>query len=211
MTARLWARYRRLPVALQVALPAVLAVMALSPSVEQAVEQAVERKELTKVPEKAKEITKVVENKEITKVPATTTTIAVTTTTGTESVIEPNELSKSLTKVVGSKVEVISANEGLEVVLSWRLRESTNPGLIARHDTSKLLRYFADKYEGNYVGVRIEGTYPFSDKYGNSSDEQVFLGTYNRDTIERINYDKVDVRKLWQITDGSVFIHPAFQ
>ena len=106
------------------------------------------------------------------------------------------------------------AKEGEYTVLTWRINESLTEGLTkdsAHHDGVEILRAIKGVPEHDrYKGVALKGTYPLVDKYGNSKEQIVIRANYDRSTLEKINFDGIDFKTIFDIADsGST--HPAFQ
>ena len=62
----------------------------------------------------------------------------------------------------------------------------------------------------DYALINISGTFPLVDKFGNTSTDMVLNLTYNRATIDKINWDNFLYSNILDIAD-SIFIHPALQ
>jgi uncharacterized protein DUF2510 len=79
----------------------------------------------------------------------------------------------------------------------------------ARHDTIDILRYARATYP-DASAVNIQGTFPMTDPYGNTSTQVAIDLTYSRETLNKINFDGVSKNSIWEIRDsGSVL--PAFE
>lgn len=155
----------------------------------------------------------------------TTTEAASGTTAAPVATTRPQDPTKavqdSLLKAIGKsnrkgvdRLVVQSANPGLDVVVTWAINENLSDGITkdgSRLETMKMLKWFKENYKGDYQGVRLEGTYSLQDRFGNATEDRVFLGTYSKATVRRINYDSVSFKTLWELTDTTPFIHPAFR
>jgi hypothetical protein len=107
-----------------------------------------------------------------------------------------------------------SANEGEYIVLTWRINENLTEGLTksgARLDGMNMLKAIrAVPEHDRYKGVSLKGTYALVDQFGNSSEDTVIRAGYDRSTLEKINFDGIDYKTIFDIADrGS--IHPTFQ
>jgi hypothetical protein len=79
----------------------------------------------------------------------------------------------------------------------------------ARLDTIDILRYAKATYP-DASAVNVQGTFPMTDPYGNTSTHVAIDLTYSRATLNKINFDGVSKNSIWEIRDsGSVL--PAFQ
>jgi hypothetical protein len=79
----------------------------------------------------------------------------------------------------------------------------------ARLDTIDILRYARATYP-EASAVNVQGTFPMTDPYGNTSTQVAIDLTYSRATLNKINFDGVTKNSIWEIRDsGSVL--PAFQ
>ena len=59
-----------------------------------------------------------------------------------------------------------------------------------------------------YQTVSVQATFPLRDAYGNIEDGVVFSGSYNAETIDRINFE--ELVQVFSITDEPAYIHPDF-
>lgn len=79
----------------------------------------------------------------------------------------------------------------------------------ARRDTIDILRYARATYP-DASAVNVQGTFPMTDPYGNTSTQVAIDLTYSRATLNKINFDGVSKISIWEIRDsGSVL--PAFE
>lgn len=76
----------------------------------------------------------------------------------------------------------------------------------AQSDTVEILAYIDRKYP-QAGRVVIEGTFTTTDKYGNSSPNTVLDLTYERATLDKINFGGVDPEKIWELRDAG-FVLP---
>ncbi|OBJ04538.1 DUF2510 domain-containing protein [Mycobacterium sp. 1465703.0] len=79
----------------------------------------------------------------------------------------------------------------------------------ARLDTIDILKYARATYP-DASAVTVQGTFPMTDPYGNTSTQVAIDLTYSRATLDKINFDGITKGSIWEIRDsGSVL--PAFQ
>jgi hypothetical protein len=112
------------------------------------------------------------------------------------------------------KLLAFSANEGETIMIRWKIDENLTEGLTkdgARLDGYSMLKAIkAVPEHDRYQRVFLTGRYPLVDQYGNSSVETVIRAGYDRRTLERINFEGVRFKDIFDLADrGS--IHPAFQ
>jgi hypothetical protein len=156
--------------------------------------------------------------------PATTaepeTTAKPTTTAKPKPIPSKTILRNAVVEALGEsnrnvkRLPQFGATEGEYIALTWRINENLTEGLTksgARLDGVNILKAIRGVPEHDrYKGVVLKGTYPLVDQLGNSSEETVIRATYERRTLERINFDGIDYKKIFDIADsGST--HPAFQ
>ncbi|MGV0554868.1 DUF2510 domain-containing protein, partial [Mycobacterium kansasii] len=79
----------------------------------------------------------------------------------------------------------------------------------ARLDTIDILRYARATYP-DASAVNVEGTFPMTDPYGNTSTQVAIDLTYSRETLNKINFDGVTKNSIWEIRDSGSIL-PAFQ
>lgn len=102
---------------------------------------------------------------------------------------------------------------GVDVATArYKISENLTGGLTkdgARIDTVDILKYIKAAYP-DLTEVHVFGTADMVDKYGNTSDDQVVTLTYSRATMDKINFNNVSFKNIWDIADDS-WVHPAFQ
>lgn len=79
----------------------------------------------------------------------------------------------------------------------------------ARSDTIDILKYAKATYP-DASAVNVQGTFPMTDPYGNTSTQVAIDLTYSRDTLNKINFDGVTRKSIWEIRDSGTVL-PAFQ
>lgn len=79
----------------------------------------------------------------------------------------------------------------------------------ARSDTIDILRYARATYP-DASAVNVQGTFPMTDPYGNTSTRVAIDLTYSRATLNKINFDGITKKSIWEIRDSGTIL-PAFQ
>jgi hypothetical protein len=79
----------------------------------------------------------------------------------------------------------------------------------ARLDTIDILKYARATYP-DASAVNVQGTFPMTDPYGNTSTHVAIDLTYSRATLNKINFDGVTKNSIWEIRDSGSIL-PAFQ
>jgi len=79
----------------------------------------------------------------------------------------------------------------------------------ARLDTIDILKYARATYP-NASAVNVQGTFPMTDPYGNTSTRVAVDLTYSRATLDKINFDGITKTSIWEIRDSGTIL-PAFQ
>ncbi|MGZ4585657.1 MAG: DUF2510 domain-containing protein [Mycobacterium sp.] len=79
----------------------------------------------------------------------------------------------------------------------------------ARLDTIDILRFARATYP-DASAVNVQGTFPMTDPYGNTSTQVAIDLTYSRATLNKINFDGVSKNSIWEIRDSGTVL-PAFQ
>ncbi|WP_406815754.1 DUF2510 domain-containing protein [Mycobacterium sp. M23085] len=79
----------------------------------------------------------------------------------------------------------------------------------ARLDTIDILKYAHATYP-DASAVNVQGTFPMTDPYGNTSTQVAIDLTYSRATLNKINFDGINKASIWEIRDSGTVL-PAFQ
>lgn len=79
----------------------------------------------------------------------------------------------------------------------------------ARSDTIDILKYANATYP-DASAVNVQGTFPMTDPYGNTSTQVAIDLLYSRETLNKINFDGVTTKTIWEIRDSGTLL-PAFQ
>jgi hypothetical protein len=102
------------------------------------------------------------------------------------------------------------------VIVEWAINENLTEGLTkdtARLEAAEILRAARDaerKVHKQYNGIFLQGSYPLVDQFGNAKEETVVRADYSQATLNRINFDGINFKDIFDIAD-SAEIHPAFQ
>lgn len=94
----------------------------------------------------------------------------------------------------------------------FAIRDNYTEQLIrdgARLDTIDILKYARATYP-NASAVNVQGTFPMTDPYGNTSTQVAIDLTYTRATLDKINFDGISKASIWEIRDSGNVL-PAFQ
>jgi transposase len=150
------------------------------------------------------------------------TTARSTPTTKAKPVPVEQQVKDAVLKALGEsnrnveRLPEFSAPRGEYIVLKWAINENLTEGLTkdsARLDATKILKAIKEveaQIGNHYTGAFLKGTYLLVDKYGNESEEVVVRAGYDKATINRINFENVYFKDIFELADrGSV--HPAFQ
>jgi hypothetical protein len=106
----------------------------------------------------------------------------------------------------------VSMRPGEEVYVQWPIHDNFTEGMIktgAQSDMSKILRRVQESGVP-FQAVRVEGTFPMSDVYGNSSRKVVVSALYSRQTLERIQWANFLATNIYKVADG-IDLHPSFR
>jgi hypothetical protein len=145
-----------------------------------------------------------------TKAPATTTTAAP---------VDPMaQLKTKLEKDLGknnrnrpriAKYEMLPDKE---LAITWAVDENMSIGLTkdtSRTEGLKIVK--ALKASGvDYNSVTVHGTYSLVDDFGNSEERNVINASYSKATLDRINTEGVDKKKIFDLADEQTIL-VAFQ
>jgi hypothetical protein len=116
------------------------------------------------------------------------------------------------TKPDGVTFAISPGPNGDVVDARFAIRDNYTEAMIkdgARLSTIDILRYARATYP-DASAVNVQGTFPMTDPYGNTSTQVAIDLTYSRATLNKINFDGVTKNSIWEIRDsGSVL--PAFE
>ena len=91
------------------------------------------------------------------------------------------------------------------VTVTFAIRDNFTKNMIAsgaKQDTLDALRLVVEEYP-DYSTIFIYGTFPIVDQYGNEDPEgEILFLTYQRATVDLINFDGIDPDNIWDIRDG---------
>jgi hypothetical protein len=150
-----------------------------------------------------------------TDTPAPTNTLAPTETP--QPTLSPSEnLHQSIVETLGKSnrdVERLSEFEVTdEVFIQWAINDNFTENMIksgTQIDITNMLKTIASSGV-TYGSVRLYGTFPLVDKYGNVTETTVVKVVYRLDTIQKINWDNFLFKNVYDIADSKV-LHPTFQ
>lgn len=98
------------------------------------------------------------------------------------------------------------------IIINFSVDDNITQNLIkfgAKDDIEKILK--AVQSSGcDYDEIRMIGTFPMSDKFGNSAEVKVLQVSYKRSTVNRINWVNFLSDNIYDIAD-SLWLHPAFK
>lgn len=112
----------------------------------------------------------------------------------------------------GVTFTIASGPNGGVVDARFAIRDNYTEQLIkdgARLDTIDILKYAKATYP-DAAAVNVQGTFPMTDPYGNTSTQVAIDLTYSRETLNKINFDGVTKKSIWEIRDSGTVL-PAFQ
>lgn len=102
--------------------------------------------------------------------------------------------------------------DGGKLFVQWAINDNITSGLMkagARRDVSDILKAIQETGV-LYDNVLVVGTFALVDLLGNESEEEVVEASYNRSTVESINWDNFIFDNVYRISDG-VVIHRLFR
>lgn len=112
----------------------------------------------------------------------------------------------------GVTFTTVPGPDGEMVNARFAIRDNFTEGMIkdgARTDTIDILKYARATYP-DAAAVNVQGTFPMTDPYGNTSTQVAIDLTYSRATLNKINFDGVSKNSIWEIRDSGTIL-PAFQ
>jgi hypothetical protein len=97
------------------------------------------------------------------------------------------------------------------VVVSWTINDNLTENMIKRGAQLDIVKVAESLCEADYCnGLRMRGTFPLQDKYGNVSEEEVVFVHYDSSTLKRINWDNFITSNVYDVADKAS-IHPLFE
>ncbi|MFD7247930.1 hypothetical protein ACFV6Y_39035 [Streptomyces massasporeus] len=103
-------------------------------------------------------------------------------------------------------------SQGEVLFAQFDISDNLTKGFIrrgAQYKTVEILKY-ADQAYPNVSKVFVQGSFPTTDAYGNTSNGMILNAGYDRSTLDKINFDGIDSGKIWEIRDGGM-VHPDLQ
>jgi len=137
--------------------------------------------------------------------------------TDTPAPLDPlADLQQRIVEAIGSYRRIeppakVSSRAG-QILVEWAIGDSFTPGLMvkgAKSDINKILRIIVDGAVP-YDDVRLQGSFSMADKFGNASEMVVVDVVYRAETIDKINWQNLDIDNLYDIADSKK-IHAEFQ
>ncbi|MEB4212346.1 DUF2510 domain-containing protein [Mycobacterium sp. 94-17] len=125
---------------------------------------------------------------------------------------EPSSTPAGPKKPDGVTFTVTAGPNGDVVNARFAIRDNYTEQMIkdgARTDTIDILRYAKATYP-DAAAVNVQGTFPMTDPYGNTSTQVAIDLMYSRETLNKINFDGVTGKSIWEIRDSGTVL-PAFQ
>lgn len=153
-----------------------------------------------------------------TETPEPTATVPPTDTPEPTVVLSPeDELLQSLNEVLGD------SNRGFEpkwtfndedgsAFVNWAIDDNMTENMIrdgAKLDIYEMLEQFSDTAYP-YTDVAFRGTFGLVDQFGNVSEQAVVVVKYQRETVERINFDGFLFDNVYEIAD-EFWLHNVMQ
>lgn len=100
------------------------------------------------------------------------------------------------------------------LIINWALNDNLTSSFIyigMQKDVADMMQEIAKSgLLPEYRFVTFVGTFPLQDAFGNASEERVVTASYNKATVDKINWDNFLWDKVFVIAD-SVNIHPAMK
>jgi hypothetical protein len=109
----------------------------------------------------------------------------------------------------GTKFTTSPGTTGEIVYADFPIQDNFTAGMrktVAQDDTIRILKYARTEYPAA-SRVFVEGHFPVTDDYGNSSDGVVLNVGYDRATLDKINFDGISPDQIWEIRDVGM-VHP---
>ncbi len=98
------------------------------------------------------------------------------------------------------------------IFINWAINDNLTEDLIvfgAKSDATDILKALAQSGT-DYTYVILSGSFPMADKFGNSDEKNVVNLTFNKETVERINWDDFLSDNIYSIAnEANVWV--AFQ
>lgn len=101
-----------------------------------------------------------------------------------------------------------------ELVVNWFINDNLTTGMVvtgARSDVRDILAVVS-RSGLDYDRVVLDGSFELVDQLGAVSEERVILATYERPTVEAMNFESVPVSSILELSMLEwLFVHPAFE
>lgn len=112
----------------------------------------------------------------------------------------------------GNKLTSLTIDGSGNIIIKFKIDDAFTENMIAigaEDDITKALKSIKNS-NVDYKTVTVFGTFAMQDKFGNSSEETVINIGFNKETVDKINFDNFDYKNIYSIADTKVFIHPQF-
>jgi hypothetical protein len=98
------------------------------------------------------------------------------------------------------------------LIIKWAINDNLTQDYIlggSQRDVTDMLQIIAQGgYLPDYQFVTFVGTFPLRDNFGNISEERVVTASYNKSTVDKINWSNFLSDDVFKIAD-TISIHPA--
>ena len=98
--------------------------------------------------------------------------------------------------------------------IQWAIDDNFSDALVKRSamlDIEHMLEAISkNRVSYDYRMIAFSGTFPLTDVYGNSAEEQVVSAIYSRATLAKINWESFITDNIYIIAD-SVWLSPSFR
>jgi hypothetical protein len=98
------------------------------------------------------------------------------------------------------------------IIVQFAINDNLTKNMVklgAREDVANILQAIANSGT-DYFSVRIAGTFSMVDKFGNAKEQFVIKATFNKETVDRINWKNFNSDNVFEIADDTD-IHPAMK
>ena len=106
----------------------------------------------------------------------------------------------------------LTLDEPPQIYVLWAINDNLTEEMLkggAKLDVTNMLEAIAESgFE--YDSVLVEGTFSLIDQFGNTSEDKVVRALYQRETVDRINFDRFLHDDVYAIADDTA-IHTLFQ
>ena len=106
----------------------------------------------------------------------------------------------------------LTLDEPPQIYVLWAINDNLTEGMLkggAKLDVTNMLEAIAGS-DFEYSSVLVEGTFSLIDQFGNTSEDKVVRALYQRETVDRINFERFLHDDVYDIADDTT-IHVLFQ